>query len=237
MSIIVAVLAIQGGGKTSSYCNVPSLGISGLDPKSTLLISVNDKELKYKGWRKDYTTIAQSPDKKGYVGNYLATRDYGIINQALVAAKSMPNIKAVVIDDANYLMANELIEKVNVTGYDKFTQMAKKFRDMVENCRTLRRDQVVYIMSHVERTEDPNEPYRMQTVGKMLHEKLNIQGLFSIVLFMRKENKGGGEIEHQFVTSYDGEFNAKSEPDMFKEKYIKNDLALVDAAVRDYYEL
>ena len=74
-------------------------------------------------------------------------------------------------------------------------------------------------------------PAKAKTIGKMLDEKLTVEGLFSIVLLCR-----AAKDRHYFLTQSEGISTAKSPMEMF-EAEIDNDLALVDAAIRDYWNL
>lgn len=224
----VLVLAIQGSGKTTSVCPNEAVGIKGLNPAETGFINVTKKPLPMKGWRSAYTPLTAKE-----FGNYYEGKDYNSI-AAVVNAWSKSKLKNIVIDDVTYLMSLEQIEKASEKGYEKFTKGAQNFYNLIALCQTLPDDKVVYFLGHCEATDDPKEPYRMQTSGKMLQEKLNIQGLFSMVLFCSKEIEDG-KASHFFVTNYDGTFNAKTPVGMFDALHIPNDLGVVNDAIRAYY--
>ena len=77
----------------------------------------------------------------------------------------------------------------------------------------------------------PNGSLKAKTIGKMLDEKLTVEGLFSIVLMcVADENK------HVFLTQSNGISTAKSPMDMF-DLEIDNDLKMVDETIREYYGL
>jgi hypothetical protein len=82
--------------------------------------------------------------------------------------------------------------------------------------------------------EDKNEfgEIKPKTIGKMLDEKVCIEGLFTIVL--RAECKDGNYIFH---TKTDGLDVTKTPIDMFSEEEIDNDLKAVDATIREYYDM
>ena len=97
MSNAVAVVTESGFGKSTSYGNIPELGIEGLDPKETFLINVKGKPLPYRGWKKDW-------DPTPKTGNYLASTDTAQICRVLGAIDGMPHIKNVIIDDYQYIL-------------------------------------------------------------------------------------------------------------------------------------
>jgi len=71
-----------------------------------------------------------------------------------------------------------------------------------------------------------------KTIGKLLDEKVNIAGLFTIVLRCVISNG-----KHVFVTQSSGNDNAKSPIGLFTDFEIDNDLVVVDKAVREYFEM
>ena len=95
-------------------------------------------------------------------------------------------------------------------------------------------DCIVYFLHHVETSYDSagNRRLKAKTIGKMLDEKLTVEGLFSIVLLCQSDSTG----RHFFQTQSNGNSTAKSPMEMFPAE-IDNDLKLVDNAIRDYYGL
>lgn len=152
---------------------------------------------------------------------------YSMIKSAVVT----PNRLSYVIDDAQYLMAFESFDKVNITGYTKFSEMAKNYEEML---RTIQEDTspdtIVYVLQHIE--TDENGKVKAKTLGKMLDQQLTIEGLFSIVLLAKADER-----RHYFVTQSDGTNPCKSPMGMFDEVEIDNDLKMVDDTIREYYGL
>lgn len=146
-------------------------------------------------------------------------------------AVTSPNRLSYVIDDAQYLMAFESFDKANITGYTKFTEMAKNYEEML---RTIQEDTspdtIVYVMQHIE--TDENGKVKAKTLGKMLDQQLTIEGLFSIVLLAKADER-----RHYFVTQSDGTNPCKSPMGMFEDVEIDNDLKMVDDTIREYYGL
>ena len=72
----------------------------------------------------------------------------------------------------------------------------------------------------------------MKTIGKMLDEKITVEGMFSIVL-KTVVNDGN----YYFQTQNSGKDTCKSPIGLFNSMLIENDLKKVDNAIRDYYDL
>jgi hypothetical protein len=139
-----------------------------------------------------------------------------------------PKLKQYVIDDSQYLLVNEFFDRAGETGYQKFTDMALNFRNLIHFVTNKAPDDViVYFLHHTE--TDNNGKIKAKTIGRMLDEKLTVEGCFDIVLRAEIDAEG-----HWFRTRSTGYDTTKSPEDMFAEK-IPNDLALVDATIREYY--
>jgi hypothetical protein len=133
-------------------------------------------------------------------------------------------VKSIAIDDSQYLLANELFDRAYEKGYDKYTQMAVNFRNLIHFVNDLDDDdKIVYFLHHSETDSDGRE--KCKTIGKMLDEKLTIEGCFDIVLYCQ---------DHKFFTQGNGQSTAKSPEGMF-DLEIPNDLKAVDVAIREYY--
>lgn len=151
---------------------------------------------------------------------------YGTILKTL----SNPKLKKYIVDDSQYLMAFESFDHAAEIGYAKFTNMAVNFYNLISFViKKTPRDCIVYFLHHTELAD--NGMVKAKTLGKMLDNQLTLEGLFSIVLLCQTDGQ-----EHYFITNSDGSNTAKSPMDMFESR-IDNDLAIVDRAIRDYYEL
>ena len=147
-------------------------------------------------------------------------------------ALANPNKRAYAIDDAGYLLSFEMFTRANETGYSKFTDMAKNFFDMLDFINTkLPNDIIVYITMH---TEDDSEMHKTKakTIGKMIDQNLNLEGLFTIVLRAMQTEEG-----YKFITRDDRVSTAKSPMGMFESDKIDNDLKEVDRIIREYYDM
>ena len=194
------ILGESGSGKSTSLRN--------FEPDEISVFNVAGKPLPFR---------KKLPKKNG--ANY----------QTILSALSHPGKRAYAIDDSQYLLAFEFFDRAMEKGYDKFTQMALNFKDLIQFVIGMPPDCIVYFLHHTETAEDGT--VRAKTIGKMLNEKLTVEGLFSIVLLCRS-NKD----RHYFQTQSNGLSTAKSPMDMFPPE-IDNDLKLVDTAIREYWGL
>lgn len=204
MGMPVLILGESGSGKSTSLRNFP--------PEKVAVLNVASKPLPFKN--------------KLMVRNGV---DYNSINNSL----QKNAMKAYVIDDVQYLMSFEFFDHARETGYQKFTNLGKNFYDMMMNIRNCTsEDTIVYLLGHVEQFADGKQ--KMKTIGKMLDEKLTIEGLCTIVLWCKSELENK-TVTHKFVTQTDGMTTAKSPMEMFGDLEIDNDLYLVDKTIREFY--
>jgi len=75
-----------------------------------------------------------------------------------------------------------------------------------------------------------------KTIGKMLDEKLCVEGLFPIVIDARVQQGEDGKPRHVFVTENDGTNLAKAPMGMLPA-VMDNDLKAVDTAIREYWDM
>lgn len=203
MGIPVFVLGHSGTGKSTSLRNFKSNEI--------LHINVMSKPLPFKG------RFAET-----YNGD-----NYAEIAKAINKTEK----KVIVIDDAQYLMANEFMRRSSETGYQKFTDIANNFWTLVNGVTAdLPFDVIVYFLMHTDTDDNGNE--KAKTIGKLLDEKICIEGMSSIVL--KTAVKDGA---YMFLTQNNGKDTTKSPLGMFKTYEIDNDLKAVDKTIRDYWEL
>jgi hypothetical protein len=153
----------------------------------------------------------------------------GATYQKIISSLSAPKLKTYVIDDSQYLMAFEMFDRAKETGYNKFTDVALNFKNLIQFIITnTPPDIIVYFLHHTETTD--NGRIKAKTSGKMLDNQLTVEGLFSIVLLAKTDGT-----RHYFETQSDGYTTCKSPLEMF-EKEIDNDLKFVDTTIREYYK-
>ena len=201
MGIPVLILGESGSGKTASLRN--------FEPEEISIFNVAGKPLPFRKRLPKATT-----------SNY---------NQIMGTMKKSPK-KSFAIDDSQYLLCFEMFERTKETGYQKFTDMALNFYTLVQFIiKELPDDVIVYFLHHTETAE--NGKIKAKTIGRMLDEKLTLEGMFSVVLLCKTDGT-----RHFFVTQSDGYTTAKSPMGMF-EREIANDLKTVDRTIRAYYEI
>jgi hypothetical protein len=128
-------------------------------------------------------------------------------------------------------MSFKLIDKINEAGYQKYTQIAKDFKLLVDTItKETSPDTLVYFLHHTEKDSDGF--VHAKTSGQLINNWLTFEGLFSIVLMAKAVER-----RHVLVTVSDGTNTVKTPMEMFKDDEIDNDLTIVDKAIRDYYEL
>jgi hypothetical protein len=238
MAKSIAIVADSGFGKSTSLAKIEQLGHLGLDPKQTLIINIKNKPLPFKGWKKNYLPIKSKADLAK--GNYLAASDYSIIIDTLKHFnENRKEVINVVIDDFQYLMADNFMKDALKAGFDKFNKLAKYTYDVLNAGLNMRDDVNFIILTHSEivETQDFGTDYKMKTIGKMLDDKVKLEGLFTVVLYGKSSFDSKEKVaKRYFVTNRDGQYPSKSPFGMFDDLYIKNDLGLVVNTMNKYYE-
>ena len=210
MALPVLVIGRSGSGKTYSLKNFSAdeIGVISVE-KGRLPFKSDIKVLKLKKF-----------DSEEYSPAQINAARYSWLEAIIKGSKA----KTIVIDDSQYLLANELFDRVNEKGYDKFTSMAANFRNLIHFVNELEdEDKIVYFLHHSELDADGKE--KVKTIGKMLDEKLCVEGCFDIVLYCQ---------DNKFFTQANGQSVAKTPEGMF-DLEIPNDLKFVDKTIREYY--
>lgn len=207
MGIPVLVIGKSGSGKSASMKSCVG--------KDFNLIRVLKKPLPFRGkidgWHTD---------------------DYQVVFKALKSAPA----KSIVIDDAGYLITNYFMKNHSTKGkgndvFGLYNTLGDNFWNLIQyivNC--LPDDKIVYVIMHEDVDEYGN--VRAKTIGKLLDDKICLEGMFTIVL--RCVNNLS---EHKFITQSDGTAISKSPEGMFEDIEIPNDLLYVDTKIREYYEI
>lgn len=212
MSAAIMILGESGTGKSTSMRN--------LDPHETLLIQTIKKPLPFrsKNW--------------SYLSNENASGNMIICDNSEKIISLMRKTKrpVIVLDDFQYLLANEFMRRTEERGYDKFTDIGKHAWEVLTAASTLPDRVRVYILAHTE-TSDSGR-IKAKTIGRMLDEKITIEGMFSIVMRTAVIND-----QFVFSTKNSGMDTVKTPMGMFEADHIDNDLAAIDASIVDYYDL
>ena len=213
MSKCILVLGDSGSGKTASLRN--------LDPVVSLIIQPEAKDLPFRpvGWGEF--------NKDNLSGSIKSTNDYLTI-QAAIKGAIRSGKKVIIIDDANYLMMGEEFRRINETGYKKFSEIALNFLNLIQFAKTLPDDVSVFFLAHTQTTIEGK--VSIKTTGKMLDDKVVVEGLFTIVMMARVRDH-----RHFFETRSNGNTPAKTPIGMFDTDEIDNDLNEVNKTITKYY--
>lgn len=147
---------------------------------------------------------------------------YRTIFDALRENKSL----CYVIDDSTYLMQFDSFRRAKEKGFEKFVTMALSFEKLLEAAMATSDDTTVWFLHHPQFAEGGEA--KPQTIGRMLDNQLNIEGLFDLIL-----EAAVVDGEHIFYTNAHG--IAKTPMGMFDEQTIPNNLFAVDCAVRGFW--
>lgn len=204
MGQLVFILGKSGTGKSYSLRNFPK--------DKFALINVQGKILPFKANGIESVSVDKSDDIIAAMKKYAVT------------------YPSIVIDDYQYTMANEFMRRSMEAGYNKFTEIARHAWDIANAARELPDEVIVYVLCHIERDEEGNE--KIKTIGKLLDEKICLEGMSTIVL---KTNVADGV--YTFLTQNNGKDTTKSPAGMFPTYAIDNDLYYVDQKIRNFYGL
>ena len=207
MGLPVLIIGKSGSGKSTALRNC-------VNDSNWNLVNVLGKPLPFKG------KVPQ-----------VVTDDYEQVKRCLTSSMA----KSLVVDDAGYLITNYFMRNHSSKGqgnaiFSMYNTLADNFWKLVEYIKHLPEDKIVYIIMH-EDTDDFGN-VKPKTIGKLLDEKICLEGMFTIVLRCIQENG-----KHLFVTQAEGGAVSKSPMGMFEELEINNDLLYVDNKIREYYGL
>jgi len=212
MGIPVLILGESGCGKSTSMRN--------LNPNDCFLIQPVKKLLPF---RNEFKPMS----KEG--GQIKATDNTQMIIRVIDGAVKLGK-KMIIIDDFQYIMANEFMRRSKEKSYDKFNDIGFNAWSIINHAQSVDSDIRVYFMSHVE--TDMNGKTKIKTIGKMLDEKITLEGLFTIVL-----GASVSDSKYTFTTQNGGSDTLKSPMGMFDDLHIDNDLKMIDDTIIEYYKL
>lgn len=218
----ILIIADPGCGKSTS--------IETLDPKETFIVNVANKPLPFKGWKKKYIQWSKDNPSGNLYGGSTAQQIEACLRYV---NEKRPDIKTIVVDDFQYMSSFEFFDSVDEKGYEKFTRIGAHLARIARLPKDLRDDLTIIFLTHAEESTDMEgkRKVKAKTIGKMVDEKLSLEGLFSIVLFgkVKKEKEGG--VRYVFETQNNGENTCKAPRGMFDTVEIPNDLKLVKDSI------
>jgi predicted AAA+ superfamily ATPase len=205
MAAAVLLIGKSGSGKSASLRN--------FEKEELAVINVENKPFPFK---KSFDSIK-------------ATDDYAVIKKCLSSTAK----KSIVIDDASYLITNQFMRGHSSAGkgngvFALYNDLGDQFWRLIEHIKSLPDGKIIYVVMHEEQTDFG--VIKPKTIGKLLDEKVCVEGLFTIVL--RAVFLDGAYV---FKTRTDGSDPCKAPMGMFDSEYIPNDLKAVDAFIRAYY--
>ena len=208
MGIPILIMGRSGSGKSASLRNFK---------KDILVINTNAKPLPFKN--------------NQHIKLYNC-EDYLTIKEKLKVAYDAGS-KSIVIDDAGYLMTSKFMaghrQAKGNSQFDLYNEIGDNFYYLIKYIiKDMPGDALVYVIMH----EDQNDLgySKPKTLGKLLDDKVCVEGMFTIVLHAMKLDG-----KYVFATNTDGLDVTKSPIGMFDKDYIDNDLQLVDDIIREYY--
>lgn len=203
----ILIMGESGTGKSTSIRNC--------DPNITAIVNPVGKPLPFRGAGR-FTTLNGETDADKICEFMKKAVEYGN--------------KVIIIDDFQYILAIPYMDRIKETGWDKYNDFGSNYFKIIDICKQLPKDVCVYYLTHCETLE--NGLTTVKLIGKLLREKITVEGLFTIVL-----KTGVSEGKYYFFTQNSGKDTVKSPLGMFDAFSIENDLAYVDAKIRNYYEL
>ena len=224
MSKIIAAIGPPSTGKSASMRT--------LDPDETFIVSCIGKTPPFQGWSDDYPEFTKENREEGRFYDLdvpprqMANKLEWILNAINEKRK---DVKVVVIDDFQYVLSFQYMDRALENGWDKFTEMGVSIFDVINNARQMRDDLMIVFLSHSADKSDASHGMEgFKTIGKMLDKHVDLEGLFNIILFSERVDG-----EYRFLTQTDGERIARSPMGMFDER-IPNDLGMVVDRIREY---
>lgn len=228
----VLILGHPGSGKTSSARY--------LDPKSTFIICPDEKALPFKGWKNNYKTVYDDKGKLDLANtNLFHTTNPAFVKQLLKAiSETKLETKVVLIDTITSLMISEVMKRMGEKGFEKFNDFAADTYSIIKMIDGLRADLTVIVVAHVEENYDAEGSLRVSFMvpgGKLLKEKIKVDGMFTTVLYTEVEVRDS-KPSYYFLTQNNGKNSCKSPEGMFDEIRIPNDLKFVLDRIQAYDE-
>jgi len=205
MAQMVLVIGESGTGKSTSLRNC--------DPATTAVVNPVGKPLPFKGKFEMLNSVTD------------ARKITKFMKEQVAAGK-----KLIAVDDFQYILAVPYMNRIQEKGWDKFNDFGANYFEIIDVCKDLPDDVVVVYYSHLETLDSGLTTVKL--IGKLLREKITIEGLFTVVL-----RTGVAEARYYFYTQNSGNDTVKSPIGMFPAYAIDNDMNYVADKIRNYYEV
>ena len=200
MGIGILIMGESGSGKSTSIRNLKNAGV----------INVYGKPLPFKEVSSGLKIINE--------------KNCDAITKIIETAKT--NI--IIIDDFQGVLVTQFMDRAKELGYQKFTDMALGYYNVIKKVQSIPENKRVYFMSHTDVDQKGYE--KVKTIGKLLDDKITVEALFTIVLKTCVKEK-----EYYFQTHNSGYDTVKSPMGMFQDDFVPNDINAVDSVICDYY--
>lgn len=202
---MVLIMGESGTGKSTSMRNC--------DPATTAIVNPVGKQLPFRGKFDMLNSVTDARKITKYMREKVAEGK-----------------KLIVVDDFQYVLAVPYMNRIKETGWDKYNDFGANYFEIIEVCKDLPDDVIVAYLTHLETLE--NGLTTVKLIGKLLREKITIEGLFTVVL-----RTGVNEAKYYFYTQNSGRDTVKSPLGMFPAYAIDNDLNYVADKMRNFYEV
>jgi len=215
MAIVTSIIGPSGSGKSTSMKEI-------IQRDDVMIFRPSKKpfpfKVKLKAW-----------DKEKKEGSYIYSDDADFICGAMQVMTETYGKKIIIIEDSTFVMTNYFMATALEKGFDKFSQNALNYYNIIKAAENLAEDVRVYLINHID--EDANGFKKVKTIGKMLDEKVDIPSLLTIIIEAKVVDG-----KYIFQTNKKSGLDlAKSPQDMFPELEMPNDLTAIDNAIKEYY--
>lgn len=216
MSNAVLILGDSGTGKSTSIRTLP--------PAETFVLNILGKSLPFRGSAKNYQRLSED----GTTGNFYASDDFNKVKRIInLINTKRPEIKYLIIDDAGFLIMGDYIKNALIKGFEKYTNLAKQFSEIINSIRILRDDLFCFVMMHIETQADGKT--KPKSIGKMIDNVVCIEANFTYIFHTQIIDH-----KYKFITNNDGTHMAKSSLGAFEELLIDNDLMMIVNRINEY---
>ena len=228
------ILAKSGFGKSTSIGEIPELGIEGLNPSETYLISCVNKPLPFRNAASKFkiTTL----DKMNQ-GNRIIVSTAEEVAAAIEMLIPSP-FRNIVLDDMNYISQDYYMKNALKGGWDTPKKIGYGMGLIFDAINKVPENKNMICLAHFEEYKDKNGDsisYRYKSTGNMVDSYITPEGKFEVVLYGKATyNEKEKKSVREFVTNDDGVYPAKSPVGMFPT-YIPNDLGKVVNLAKEYY--
>ena len=230
MGLRIAIVGEPTKGKSTGIYPNSQYKIKGLAPEETVLLSFSGKQAPVRGANRLYPKDRKISEG----GNHAHITDVKTLPKIIqFISNERPEIKNIVLEDAQYSMSLDFMNRAKEKGYDKFTDIGVNFAAWMTEVQKSRSDLFCWIIWHPEKDRDGE--YKMKTIGNMVDTYLTPEGLMDIILYADCEKNPQNKMDYFFVVNNNGVFPARSPHGMFDTEVIPNDMGFVNEKIREYY--